>query len=136
MEGRAGGIGCRAAVEGSGGALPELLHHRRGPGCMCTDGSRCSCCGHTGPSPSMACVIKAHRLRGQTQDTLRLHHYISQSKEHMLHKSRTGEADLTYRNRNDKYWEWVEQKSNSVFDDTLANQSVCREDALAARTTE
>ena len=100
-------------------------YHRRIAGCSCGDfRASCGCCGHTGPSPSAAChSLTPSRLEAQQ---LRLHHYISQSREHMLRKSHVGEADLGKRVRDDKYWKWVEYYHNRLKDTSLAERSVCR----------
>ena len=73
-------------------------YHRRGEGCVCGDGRRCNCCGHTGPSPAFACHSSLSPLRSSQASTphLRLHHYISQSREHMLARSSVGEAGAPF----------------------------------------
>ena len=94
--------------------LVNETYHRRGPGCICGDGHRCHCCGNTGPSPSMACTMITSR--NHASQALLLHHYVSQSKEHMRRKTATGEADLARRNRSATYWNRVEALSNSLVD--------------------
>jgi len=103
-------------------------YHRRGEGCVCGDGRRCNCCGHTGPSPAFACHSSLSPLRSSQASTphLRLHHYISQSREHMLARSSVGEADLYKRTRSDSYWNRIEALSNGVLDFSLAKRAVCR----------
>ena len=99
-------------------------YHRRGDGCICGDHRRCSCCGHTGPSPAFACSTYGY-LRTKSPH-LRLHHYISQSREHMQQKSMVGEADLYKRVRSPAYWNRIEAISNTLRDTTLAREAVCR----------
>ena len=99
-------------------------YHRRVDGCICGNCRRCACCGHTGPSPAFACSAKGY-LQTKTPH-LRLHHYISQSREHMHQKSMVGEADLYNRVRTPAYWDRIEAISNTHRDAALADQAVCR----------
>ena len=57
---------------------------------------------------------------------LRLHHYMTQSMEHMSRRSRAGEADLYGRRRDKVYWHRTELVINKERDTTLAERSVCR----------
>lgn len=101
---------------------------KRGPGCACAGGARCRCCGNTGPSSSVACQ-QITSIRAHAAQRLILHHYISQSQEHMRRKSATGEADLHSRNRSEGYWRRIEMTHNFLEDRTLANKSVCAGEA-------
>ena len=107
--------------------MANETYHRRNAGCVCGDGRRCSCCGHTGPSPSRACA-QYGAPAALVRQKLRLHHYISQSREHMALKSAVGEADLAHRVRNEHYWNRIEAISNTLEDTSLATRAVCRLD--------
>ena len=103
--------------------LLNETYHRRVAGCICPNLKRCACCGHTGPSPSMACAVSSEAAMGAQR--IRLHHYISQSRARMKSKSQAGEADLYSRDRTEYYWNNLEYHTNHQLDITLARQSVC-----------
>ena len=102
--------------------IHETYAVRRHAQCVCGDGGLCLRYPH---QPSHPCPPLANNsVLGEQR--VRLHHYKSQSVEHMRARTATGDADIKTMIRNRVYWSMVGKEANKERDTTLAERAVCR----------
>ena len=96
------------------------VYRHRGANCVCGD-MKTPC--RRGFPTSQACKISQETQR--LQQHLLLYHYQVQSQQHMRESSGRGDVNIKGMMRTGQYWFLKERQFNQVYDDTLAQKSIC-----------
>lgn len=100
-------------------------------GCACPNRKQCSCCGRTF-SPSQGCRARITDTPDRSvspEHRVRLHHYRSQSAEHVQRRRHVGDVNLwqvAAARSTTQYWQRYDSAEyNQIVDTTLSANAIC-----------